>query len=88
MGRRQESANPGKHEGVTFEEAFEAFFDPGARLVDAGRRGEQRDALIGYGTESRIPYVVHVEILDGGFRLISARKATREERALYEDGDA
>jgi uncharacterized DUF497 family protein len=31
--------------------------------------------------------VVHVEVLDGGFRLISARKATREERALYEDGD-
>ena len=85
----KKAANPGKHDGVTFEEAFEAFFDPGARLVDAGRRGESRDALIGYGTQSRILYVVHVEILegDGGFRLISARKATREERARYEDGD-
>jgi uncharacterized DUF497 family protein len=82
----KKDANPTKHEGVTFEEAFEAFFDPGARLVDAGRRGEERDALIGYGAESRILYLVHVEILEGGFRLISARKATREERALYEDG--
>ena len=85
----KKEANPGKHEGVTFEEAVEAFFDPGARLVDASRHGEKRDALIGYGAHSRILYVVHVEVLhgDGGFRLISARKATREERATYEDGE-
>lgn len=83
----KKAANPGKHQGVTFEEAFEVFFDPGARLVDASRRGEAREALIGYGAQSRILYAVHVELLESGFRLISARKATREERSLYEDGD-
>jgi uncharacterized DUF497 family protein len=36
----KKAANPGKHDGVAFEEAFEVFFDPGARLVDAGRRGD------------------------------------------------
>lgn len=82
----KKAANPVKHDGVTFEEAIEAFFDPGARLEDASRKGESRDAVIGYGAKQRLLFVVHIEIVEGGFRIISARKAENEERRRYEEG--
>ena len=82
---RKAAANPKKHEGVTFEQATEAFFDPFFRLLDAGRNDEARDAVIGYDETGCLLFVVHIEV-DGRFiRLISARKATREERSLYEN---
>jgi uncharacterized DUF497 family protein len=82
----KKAANPAKHEGVTFEEAIEVFFDPGARLVDASRKDEARDAVIGYGAKQRILFVVHVEVVDAGYRIISARKAEPDERRRYEEG--
>ena len=39
--------NPIKHEGVTFQQAREAFFDPFLIVVDASRNYEKRDAVIG-----------------------------------------
>ncbi len=36
------AGNPLKHDGITFEEAVEVFFDLGARWVDASRRSEAR----------------------------------------------
>jgi len=45
---RKAAANPTKHEGITFEQATAAFFDPFLKLVDAGRNNESRDAVIGY----------------------------------------
>lgn len=39
--------NPGKHDGVTFQQAAEAFFDPFLVVVDASRNDEVRDAIIG-----------------------------------------
>jgi uncharacterized protein len=72
--------NPLNHDGVTFEQALEVFFDPFFRLVDASRNDEARDAAIGYDTLSRLLFVVHIEF-DGEFiRIISARKATLQER--------
>jgi uncharacterized DUF497 family protein len=79
------AANPGKHGGVTFDEALDVFFDPGLRIVDASRNDEVRDGIIGYGARSRLLFVVTIEILDRGFRIISARKAEPAERRLYED---
>jgi uncharacterized DUF497 family protein len=37
---RKAASNPGKHDGVTFEQAATVFFDPLFRLVDAGRDHE------------------------------------------------
>jgi uncharacterized DUF497 family protein len=82
----KKASNPGKHSGVTFEEAWEVFFDPGLRFEDASRGEQNRDAVIGYGEKNRILYVVNVELADGGFRLISARKAEPDERRRYEEG--
>jgi len=68
------------HEGITFERAAEVFFDPFFRLVDASRNDEARDAAIGYDTLGRLLYVVNIAFEDDTIRLISARKATAQER--------
>lgn len=77
--------NPIKHDGVTFEQAIEAFFDPFLKVVDASRYQEARDAIIGMDTQWNLLFVVHIEIEAEEIRLISARKATRQERKEYED---
>lgn len=45
---------------------------------------EARDAVIGLDTRLRLLYVVYVEREGDMIRIISARKATREEREYYE----
>ena len=69
-----------EHEGVRLEDAVQVFFDPFLRLVDASRNDQTRDAVIGYDLQGRLLFVVHLEINDEHIRIISARKATRQER--------
>jgi uncharacterized DUF497 family protein len=69
-----------EHDGVRFEDAAQVFFDPFLRLVDASRNDQTRDAVIGYDLQGRLLFVVHLEIKDEHIRIISARKATRQER--------
>jgi len=73
-----------KHDGVTFQQAAEVFFDPLLVVVDASRNDEARDAIIGLDRRWNILYVVFVEREDEIIRIISARKATRKEREYYE----
>ena len=70
---------------VLFETACEAFFDPFLRVVDASRHFEERDGLIGMDKASHLFFVVHIEQEKEQIRIISARKATAEERKFYED---
>jgi uncharacterized DUF497 family protein len=81
-------ANVVKHAGIGFEQAVEVFFDPFLRIVDAGRNDEARDAAIGYDAQGRLLFVVHIQFEsdDEGesIRIISARRATREERDIYD----
>jgi uncharacterized DUF497 family protein len=72
--------NIAAHDGITFEQGAEVFFDPFFRLVDASRNDEAREAAIGYDSVGRLLFVVHVEFEDEYIRLISARKATPQER--------
>jgi uncharacterized protein len=72
------------HDGVEFEHAAEAFFDPFLRLVDASGNDEDRDAVIGYDASGRLLFVVHVQINEEVIRIISARKATLKEREHYD----
>ena len=81
---RKAASNPRKHDGVTFEQAAEAFFDPFFKLVDARRNDEARDAVIGYDASGRLLFVVHVEIEGESIRMISARRATVTERNQYD----
>ena len=76
--------NPSKHDGITFQQAAEAFFDPFLIIVDASRNKEARDAVIGLDTRWNLLVVVHIEREENVIRIMSARKATRQERAEYE----
>ncbi|NJL10067.1 MAG: BrnT family toxin [Calothrix sp. SM1_7_51] len=78
-------SNASKHDGVTFQQAVEAFFDPFLVVVDASRNDEARDAVIGMDTRWNLLYVVHIEREKDMIRIISARKATRQESEEYEN---
>ena len=80
------AANRRKH-GVAFEEARTAFSDEGALLLDDPDHsaGEERFLLLGSSSALRLLVVVHCYRADDGvIHLISARKATRSERAQYD----
>ena len=50
--------NPRHHDGITFEQAAAAFFDPFLKVVDASRNEEARDAIIGMDTRWNLLFVV------------------------------
>lgn len=77
-------ANSLKHD-VTFEEACEVFFDPLYISVDATEEDEMREAAVGVTVARRLLVVVHLVIHGSSIRMISARKATTQERRQYED---
>jgi uncharacterized DUF497 family protein len=76
--------NPLRHDGITFEQAAAAFFDPFLKVMEASRNEEARDAIIGMDTRWNLLFVVRIELEEDAIRLISARKATRKERDDYE----
>lgn len=76
--------NPSKHDGITFQQAAEVFFDPFVIVVDASRNEETREAAIGLDTRWNVLYVVHIEREASVIRIISALKATRQEQLEYE----
>ncbi|MFE1745456.1 BrnT family toxin [Coleofasciculus sp. H7-2] len=76
--------NPSNHDGVTFQQAAEVFFDPFLVVVDASDNNEERDAIIGLDRRWNLLYVVYIERENDTIRIISARKATRKEREYYE----
>ena len=72
------------HDGISFEQAAEAFFDPFMRLVDVSRQDEARDALIGFDMRGTLLFVVHI-VIDETIRIISARTATLKEHKYYDN---
>jgi len=75
------------HDGVSFEQAAQIFFDPFVRHMDASRNHEKREAALGCDFNFRLLFVVHLEIEDDFIRIISARKAEPYERDSYETGN-
>ena len=80
------AANVGKH-GVSFEEAASVFFDPLAYTFDDPDHsvGERRFLTFGLSQTGRLLVVVYSES-GRSIRIISARRATRNERGIYEQG--
>ncbi|MCB2264469.1 MAG: BrnT family toxin [Candidatus Thiosymbion ectosymbiont of Robbea hypermnestra] len=76
--------NLAKH-GVRFEEAASVFADPLFVLLNASRRNEVREAVIGFDSTGRLLYVVHIEIEATCIRIISARRAELNEERIYAD---
>ena len=80
---KKAAANLKKHE-VSFGEAQTAFDDElGAYYPDSLHA--DRFILIGFSHRHRLLYVVHAEVAADVIRIISARKATRHEKAHYEE---
>ena len=79
------SINQSKH-GITFNEAKTVFTDQYARLIsDPDHSGEEdRFILMGVSAQSRLLIVCHCVRDNERIRLISARRADRGERRVYE----
>jgi uncharacterized DUF497 family protein len=77
--------NEKKH-GVSFEEAESIFADEFAVLIDDPDHSSEEDrfVLLGLSAKLRTLVVSHCYRKDGDvIRIISARKATRKERDVY-----
>ena len=84
----KDRANQKKH-GISFEEAKSMFFDEYAvQFYDEGHSVEEdRFIMLGMSSESRILIVCHCERERGEtIRIISARRATKNERRFYPQG--
>lgn len=82
---QKDSQNRRKH-GISFGEAESIFTDEHALLLDDPEHSteEERFILLGLSVRLRILVVVHAYREDLAIiRIISARKATRRERNIY-----
>jgi len=77
--------NVRKHD-VTFEEATTVFADPLALIVDDELHPD-RAIIVGESARQRVIVAVFVEIDEDEVRIISARRATNQERRRYEGGE-
>lgn len=85
---RKAISNQNKH-GISFEEAKSVFYDEFAvQFYDAENSElEDRFLILGLSNESRILLICHCEQdSENIIRIISARKATKNERILYKGG--
>jgi hypothetical protein len=82
---KKAATNLAKHR-VSFEDAATVFGDPLGRIVGDPRHSsvEERLVLLGLSEGRQLLAVMYVERGEG-VRIISARRATREERRHYEE---
>lgn len=79
--------NEQKH-GISFEEAQAVFYDENARLMYDPEHSQEEDRYILLGMSSSLHLLVVFHLYrkdDELVRIISARKATKQERQQYRD---
>ena len=76
------AANRRKH-GISFQEASTIFEGPVLSLADEGDDGEVRERSYGLLGGVVVVCIIHTD-RNGVTRIISARKATRNERKLFD----
>jgi uncharacterized DUF497 family protein len=74
-----------KKHGVWFEEAATVLFDTMSLSNLNKHPSGERFEYLGHSDRSKLLYVVTVEKDDNEIRIISARKATSNEREQYEE---
>lgn len=81
----KEAANVKKHD-VNFSEAATVFGDPLSLAIPdpVHSIGEERWILLGRSSKGTLLAVAHVDRPDE-IRIMSARRATRQERRMYEE---
>lgn len=77
-------SNKQKH-GITFETAARVFLDPNLIVVSDPELSEERWDAIGF--VGSLLFVVYTERDNDKIRIISARKATKEEINGYKNND-
>lgn len=83
---RKASVNVGKH-GIAFEQALTVFDDPFALIALDEKHStpqEKREWIIGEADPGVLVVVFTLRSKSSVVRIISARKASKRERALYE----
>ncbi len=82
---KKNASNKKKH-GVSFDEAKSVFTDQFARLISDPDHSDDEDRFILLGTSihSRLLVVCHCIRVNDSIRIISARKADKQEREIYE----
>jgi uncharacterized protein len=82
----KDSSNQKKH-GISFGEAQTVFSDQYARLIADPDHSDEEDRFILLGTsiDSKLLVVCHCVKTDESIRIISARKAEKPERKIYEE---
>lgn len=77
-------SNRDKHQGVTFDEAVSCFFDPDQiTFYDPDHSdNEDREILVGHSEQGRL-LMISYALRDNALRIISARKATKQETDDY-----
>ncbi len=80
-------SNRGKH-GITFDEASTVFNDPFfITFMDVEHsQDEERYITLGLSVNQRLLMIAHTECGEV-IRIISARKATKNERRFYEEAE-
>ena len=84
------TANQKKH-GVSFEEAKSVFYDEFAVQFydDSHSEAEHRFLMLGFSCETRLLLICHCERNSGKtIRIISARKATKNESKYYKGSES
>ena len=83
---KKNTSNKRKHK-VSFEEASTCFYDPMHIVIPDPDHSfeDERFILLGCSLKQRLLVVVHGELDNDGFRIISARKADKRERRQYEE---
>jgi len=82
----KDSSNQKKH-GISFSEAKTVFSDQYARLIADPDHSDEEDRfiLLGASIDSKLLVVCHCIKTDESIRIISARKAEKPERKIYEE---
>jgi uncharacterized protein len=78
-------SNLRKH-GVDFADVVIALEDENALTIEDSDHDELRFKTLGMGPALNILFVVHCELLGDRVRIISARKADKEETKVYFQG--
>ena len=81
---KKAAANRAKH-GVDFADVTGVFYDPAATTIADDHPTEERYATIGLDNLGRVVVVAYCWRGES-IRIISARKATRAEQRIYEEG--
>ncbi|WP_415063200.1 BrnT family toxin [Bdellovibrio sp.] len=81
---RKAETNFKKHK-VSFEEAATVLFSDRSIEIEDLRHSEQRFIIIGFSSFTRLLAVVYAHKYEDEIRIISARKATKNEAEKYEE---